>query len=141
MGLEKKVIFTGLITENEKLDMLESASLFVLTSHSDVHPIAVQDALTMSLPVIITEACDYPEVKDYDAGLIIDEDEEQITNAILSIIEDKERFKKMSNNARRLVLEKFQLKVQIKKYEEMYRDVIKRHNQIQIKNNRSHDIK
>ena len=141
MGLEKKVIFTGLITENEKLDMLESASLFVLTSHSDVHPIAVQDALTMSLPVIITEDCDYPEVKDYDAGLIIDEDEEQITNAILSIIEDKERFKKMSNNARRLVLEKFQLKVQIKKYEEMYRDVIKRHNQIQIKNNRNHDTK
>ena len=141
MGLEKKVIFTGLITENEKLDMLESASLFVLTSHSDVHPIAVQDALTMSLPVIITEACDYPEVKDYDAGLIIDEDVEQITNAILSIIDDEERLKKMANNARRLVLEKFQLKVQIKKYEEMYRDVIKRHNQIQIKNNRNHDTK
>jgi glycosyltransferase involved in cell wall biosynthesis len=141
MRLEKKVIFTGLITENEKLDMLESASLFVLTSHSDVHPIAVQDALTMSLPVIITEACDYPEVKDYDAGLIIDEDVEQITNAILSIIDDEERLKKMANNARRLVLEKFQLKVQIKKYEEMYRDVIKRHNQIQIKNNRNHDTK
>ena len=129
LGLENKVIFTGLVTENEKLELLESASLFVLTSHSDVHPIAVQDALTMALPVIITEACDYPEVKEYDAGLTVDEDVDQITNAILSVVNNEERLRKMSENARRLVLERFQLKVQIKKYEEMYQDVIKRANQ------------
>ena len=126
LGLENEVIFTGLVTENEKLEILESATLFVLTSHSDVHPIAVQDALTMALPVIITEACDYPEVKEYDAGLIVDEDVDQITNAILGVINNKEKLKKMSENARKLVLERFQLKVQIKKYEEMYQDVIKR---------------
>ena len=111
------------MTENEKLELLESASLFVLTSHSDVHPIAVQDALTMGTPVIITEACDYPEVKEYDAGLIINEDVEQITNSILNIVNDEERLRKMSENARRLVLERFQSKVQIKKYDEMYKDV------------------
>ena len=123
LGLENNVIFTGLVTENEKLELLESASLFVLTSHSDVHPIAVQDALTMGSPVIITESCDYPEVKEYDAGLIIDEDVKQITNSILSIVNDEERLGKMSENARRLVLERFQSKVIIKKYDEMYKDV------------------
>ena len=123
LGLENNVIFTGLVTENEKLELLESASLFVLTSHSDVHPIAVQDALTMGSPVIITESCDYPEVKEYDAGLIIDEDVKQITNSILSIVNDEERLGKMSENARRLVLERFQSKVLIKKYDEMYKDV------------------
>jgi glycosyltransferase involved in cell wall biosynthesis len=128
LGLENNVIFTGLVTENEKLELLESASLFVLTSHSDVHPIAVQDALTMSLPVVITKACDYPEVVDYDAGIIVDEDINQITDAILEIINDKERLDVMSKNARKIVLEKFQLKIQIKKYEEMYQDVIKRFN-------------
>ena len=109
--------------------MLEAATLFVLTSHSDVHPIAVQDALTMSLPVIITEACDYPEVKEYDAGLIIDEDVKQCENAILSVINDNEKLETMSNNAQRLVLERFQLKVQVKKYEEMYKDVINKFNE------------
>jgi glycosyltransferase involved in cell wall biosynthesis len=129
LRLENDVIFTGLVTENEKLELLESASLFVLTSHSDVHPIAVQDALTMSLPVIITEACDYPEVKEYDAGLIVKEDVGQITNAILSIIDDDKKLKKMAKNARKLVLEKFELKIQIKKYEAMYKDVIRRFNE------------
>ena len=124
LGLENNVIFTGLVTENEKLELLESASLFVLTSHSDVHPIAVQDALTMGSPVIITESCDYPEVKEYDAGLIIDEDVKQITNSILSIVNDEERLGKMSENARRLVLERFQSKVLIKKYDEMYKDCL-----------------
>ena len=126
LRLENNVIFTGLVTENEKLELLKSASLFVLTSHSDVHPIAVQDALTMGSPVIITESCDYPEVKEYDAGIIIDEDVKQITNAILSIVNDEERLGKMSENARRLVLERFQSKVLIKKYDEMYKDVVKR---------------
>jgi glycosyltransferase involved in cell wall biosynthesis len=128
LGLKENVIFTGLVTENEKLELLESASLFVLTSHSDVHPIAVQDALAMSLPVVITEACDYPEVIDYDAGIIVDEDVNQITKAILEIINDKERLDTMSKNARKLVIEKFELKIQIKKYEKMYEDVIKRFN-------------
>jgi glycosyltransferase involved in cell wall biosynthesis len=126
LKLENNVIFTGLVTENEKLELLESASLFVLTSHSDVHPIAVQDALAMSLPVVITQACDYPEVLNYDAGVIVNEDVNQITDAILGIINDKERLDSMSKNARNLVLEKFELKIQIKKYEEMYYDVIKR---------------
>ncbi len=126
LKLQNKVIFTGLVSEDEKLEILESASLFVLTSHSDVHPIAVQDALVMGLPVIITVACDYPEVKEYDAGLIVDEDVNQITNSILSVINNEEKLVKMSENAKRLVLERFQLKVQIKKYEKMYQDVIKR---------------
>ena len=88
LKLENNVIFTGLVTENEKLELLESASLFVLTSHSDVHPIAVQDALAMSLPVVITQACDYPEVLNYDAGVIVNEDVNQITDAILGIINE-----------------------------------------------------
>ena len=96
LGLKENVIFTGLVTENEKIELLESASLFVLTSHSDVHPIAVQDALTMSLPVVITHACDYPEVKEYDAGIIVDEEINQITDAILAIINDDEKLKIMS---------------------------------------------
>ncbi len=126
LKLENNVIFTGLVTEDEKLEILKAATLFVLTSHSDVHPIAVQDALTMSLPVIITEACDYPEVKEYDAGLIVNEDKDEISNAILNTINNEEILRKMSLNARKLVIERFQLKVQIKKYEEMYEDVIKR---------------
>ena len=126
LGLKENVIFTGLVTENEKIELLESASLFVLTSHSDVHPIAVQDALTMSLPVVITHACDYPEVKEYDAGIIVDEEINQITDAILAIINDDEKLKIMSKNARKLVLERFEFNIQMKKYEEMYKDVIKR---------------
>ena len=109
-----------------ELELLKSASLFVLTSHSDVHPIAVQDALTMGAPVIITEVCDYPEVEVYDAGLIVDENINQITDAILNVVNNDERLREMSENAKRLVLERFQLKIQIKKYDEMYKDVINR---------------
>ena len=116
------------MSDDEKLELLHSATLFVLTSHSDVHPIAVQDALAMGLPVIITKACDYPEVKEYNAGIIVNEDTNEISNAVLEILDDKSKLRQMSKNAKRIILEKFQLEVQIKKYEQMYIDVIKNKN-------------
>tara|TARA_B110000881_G_C18568397_1_gene514121 strand:- start:304 stop:1509 length:1206 start_codon:yes stop_codon:yes gene_type:complete len=127
-NIQNKVKFTGLVSDDEKLELLHSATLFVLTSHSDVHPIAVQDALAMGLPVIITKACDYPEVKEYNAGIIVNEDTNEISNAVLEILDDKSKLRQMSKNAKRIILEKFQLEVQIKKYEQMYIDVIKNKN-------------
>lgn len=124
--IENKVKFTGLVSDDEKLDLLESAELFVLTSHSDVHPIAVQDALAMGLPVIITHACDYPEVEEYNAGVIVNENIIEISNSILEILKDKTQLKKMSDNAKKIIVEKFQLDVQVKKYEQMYKDIIKK---------------
>ena len=45
---------------------------------------------------------------------------------ILNVVNNDERLREMSENAKRLVLERFQLKIQIKKYDEMYKDVINR---------------
>lgn len=61
--------------------------------------------------LVITHACDYPEVKEYDVGEIVTGDSTQISNVILKILSDKLRLKQMSENAKRVVLEKFQLKV------------------------------
>lgn len=125
LGIEESVKFTGLVSNNEKLELLESAKLFVLTSHSDVHPIAVQDALTMGVPVVITKKCDYPEVEEYDAGIIVEPDVESIHKAINKILYDENRLNIFSKNAKRLINERFLLKDQAKKYEQMYLNVAK----------------
>ena len=126
LRIEKSVKFTGLVSNNEKLELLESAKLFVLTSHSDVHPIAVQDALTMGVPVVITKKCDYPEVGEYEAGIIVEPNIDSIHKAIIKMLVDENRLSLFSKNAKKLINERFLLKDQAKKYEQMYLDAIKK---------------
>jgi len=124
MNLDKKIKFTGLIDDDEKLELLESAKLFVLTSYSDVHPIAVQDALVMGVPVVITVACDYPEVQEYNAGIIVQPNSKIIYEAIKKLLNNKKILNEMSNNAKKLIRERFLLSIQVEKYVKMYEKIL-----------------
>ena len=124
MSLEKVVKITGYVTEQEKLECYKHAQMFVLTSKDDIRPRAVQDALTMGIPVLITENCDYPEVSEYNAGKIVKFNKKDIEKNMIYMLQNKNELLNQSENARKLINEKFLLSVQIKKYEKMYRDVL-----------------
>ncbi len=124
LDFKHNVIFAGLVTEEEKLELLKEAKIFALTSYSDIHPRAVQEALVMGTPVMITDVCDYPEVQEYNAGKIVSLDENQISNTLIQILEDKEFLANCSTNAKKLIKEKFLLNEKITKYEQMYQKVL-----------------
>jgi glycosyltransferase involved in cell wall biosynthesis len=115
--------FAGFVTNEEKQDLLKHAQAYVLTSRSDIHPTAIQDALAMGTPVMITEACDYPEVEEYNAGIIVDSTVDSIYEGLKKIINECD-LKELSKNARKLIEEKFLVERLIKKYEEMYTKAI-----------------
>lgn len=123
------VRFTGFVTEDEKLELLESAKLFVVTSHSDVHTTAAIEALTMGIPVIITKASDFPEIDEYKAGITVETDVDSVYNALVKLLSHSD-LSEFSQNAKKLVREKFLLENQIKKYEQMFMDVIKKYKQM-----------
>ena len=126
LGIEHVVKFSGYVSEDEKLDLLNNAILFALTSHSDIHPIAVVDALTMGLPVLISKESDFPEIVEYRAGEIVENNIEDISQTLDSMLKDDKKLQIYSNNAKKLIDEKFLMKNQIKKYEKMYLDIIKK---------------
>jgi len=119
LGVKNFVRFAGFVTNDEKLELLNNAKVYVLTSYSDVHPTAIQDALAMGVPVVITKTCDYPEVEEYNAGIIVDSTIDSVYEGLEKIL-NKSNLKQLSNNARRLIQEKFLVEKLIKKYEEMY---------------------
>ncbi|MGI0011296.1 MAG: glycosyltransferase [Nitrosopumilaceae archaeon] len=123
------VRFTGFVTEDEKLELLESAKLFVVTSHSDVHTTAAIEALTMGVPVIITKASDFPEIDEYEAGITVDTDVDSVYNALVKLLSYSDLLA-FSQNAKKLVSDKFLLENQIKKYEHMFIDVVKKYKQV-----------
>ena len=127
MGLGKSVIFTGFVSEEEKLELYESAKLHVVTSHSDVHTTTAIESMAMGIPVVITKASDFPEIDEYKAGITVDTNADSISNAVKVLLLDEKKLKEYSDNARRLIQEKFLLKKKIIEYENMFQDVIKKY--------------
>ncbi len=123
LNIENFVKFTGFVKEGEKLELLKSAKFFVGTSHSDVHTTTVLESMTMGLPVIITKASDFPEIDEYKAGITVETNVEAVKEAIKLLL-DSTRLEDYSRNARKLIDDKFLLKNQILKFENMFKSVI-----------------
>jgi|AP95_1055475.scaffolds.fasta_scaffold07207_4 glycosyltransferase involved in cell wall biosynthesis len=124
LSLTNKVKFTGLVSQNEKITLLKSAKIFSLISKSDVHPRAIQEALTMGVPVVISKESDYPEVEEYNAGKIVSLDNKKISQTFEKLLRNDSELKIQSNNAKKLINEKFLAEEQIKKFEKIYSDIL-----------------
>ena len=124
LDLENWVIFTGLVSQDEKIILFKSAKLFSLISISDIHPRAIEEALTMGVPVVISKESDFPEVMEYNAGIVVDREEKLIADAFKKLLEDDSLLKELSNNAKKLIKENFLVEDQIKKFEQLYYSLI-----------------
>ena len=125
--INDNVRFTGFISEDAKLELFESAKLHVVTSRSDVHTTTAIESLAMGTPVIITKASDFPELDEYKAGITVDLDSNSVYNAVEKLLNDEEKLREYSKNAKKLVNEKFLLKNKFKEYENMFEQVIKKY--------------
>ena len=127
LNINDFVIFAGFITNDEKLELLKQAKVFVLTSHSDIHPTAIQEALAMGKPALITKACDYPEIEEYNAGIVVENTVDSICQGLKKILNEIDLVE-LSKNASKLIQEKYLVENLIKRYEEMYINAINNSN-------------
>lgn len=125
LELENSVKFAGPVFGNEKSQLLESAKFFVLPSYSDIHPVAAAEALAFGLPVLITKNCDFPEIGEYNAGIIIEPNVDSIYQGLIKMTEDDNRLQIFSKNAKRLAYDKFLFKGKVYEYVKMYEYAMK----------------
>lgn len=120
IGLQDLVIFVGEVFGEDKAQLLESAKIFVLTSYSDIRPVAVKEALAMGIPALVTKNCDFPEIEEREAGAVVDADIDSIYQGLTKLLSDETKLSKACENARNLAVEKFLIEDKPKKYEQMY---------------------
>jgi glycosyltransferase involved in cell wall biosynthesis len=68
LGLDNRVIFTGLVQGEEKVRLLHSADLFVLPSYSEGLPMSVLEALACAVPVVATRESNVGDLMAEGAG-------------------------------------------------------------------------
>ena len=110
LNLEKSVIFTDFIPDNEVPYILSGAKLFCLPSLYEGFGITVLEAMACGTPVLVSKVSSLPEVVG-QAGLFIKnpQDEKEIGRKINKILGDKNLVKKLSQKGLKQV-EKFSWK-------------------------------
>ncbi len=68
LGLENDVLFTGALYGEMKSAVLAAASVFVLPSKTEGFAMSLPEAMACCLPLVITRACNFPEVAEHGAG-------------------------------------------------------------------------
>lgn len=125
LGLEKDVLFIGPQFHADKDICFRSVDAFILPSFSEGLPMAVLEAWSYKLPVLITEECNLPEGFEKKAALKIATGPENIASGLNSFFKmnDAERIQ-MGINGYELVKEKFNWQSVASQMNEVYKWVL-----------------
>jgi glycosyltransferase involved in cell wall biosynthesis len=108
LKIEEQVKFLGYVPD-EKLPFLYSASdIFVLPAIYENFPFAILEAQATGLPVISTKVGGIPEfLTDNENGFLIDPgDPTQLTQKVLTLLQDQQLAKEMGMRGRKLIKDK-----------------------------------
>jgi glycosyltransferase involved in cell wall biosynthesis len=119
-GLADDVHFVGM--RPDVPDLLQAMDIFVLPSYSEGVSLALLEAMAAGLPVIATAVGGTPEtVSEGVTGLLIPpRDVEALAGALERLLADSALAKKLGENARKMVKEKFSLERLGREVNEIY---------------------
>ena len=125
LGIEESVVFTGSIFGRDKLEAYVDADVFVTTpTNYEETSLAALEACAAGTPVIVTERNAIPGLTECEAGFQIHYDKAELRNTLLKVLEDSSLRQKMGNNARKLIEDKYALKVVAARLENIFLDII-----------------
>ncbi|MFC1806934.1 glycosyltransferase family 4 protein [Candidatus Omnitrophota bacterium] len=125
--IEAYTQFMGPVSDEEKIEQLSSADIFILPSYAEGQPIAILEAMFFGLPIIASAIGSIPEViHNGENGYTIKPgDFNALSEKIMTLISDDELRKRVGLANRRLVEEKYNVKNVFIKVNEIYESLFK----------------
>ncbi|MBF0597897.1 N-acetyl-alpha-D-glucosaminyl L-malate synthase BshA [Faecalibacter rhinopitheci] len=122
-GIQDKVKSLGMVSDLN--DVLKAADLFILPSEQESFGLAALEAMAANVPVISSNAGGLPEVNiDGFSGFVCPVgDVEMMAQKAIYILEDEDRLKQLSKNAKEQALSFDKNKI-LPQYEVLYRNAI-----------------
>lgn len=124
-GVADYITFTGMVVEEEKIEVFSMSKVFVSSSHLESFGMSIVEAMSYGLPVVVTDRVNiHTEIEDAGAGLVAICESQSIAANILTILLNAEAAKKMGESGRELVMKDYEIGVARRKMVELYRSII-----------------
>ncbi len=121
-ALTGSITFTGMLRQDLKWSALAAAEAFVLPSYSEGLSVSVLEAMGVGLPVIVTEQCNLPQVKELEAGWLIQSEVSQLTSALQGLLSNTPGANAgIGSRGRNLVLTRYNWETVSESMAELYR--------------------
>lgn len=119
-----KIDFKGIVSQDDLPSVLNSSSIFVLPSFSEGNPKSLLEAMSCGLACIGSNIEGIISIiKNKENGIICGTDVESINISIKSLLVDKDLVSRISENARKSILEEFSLEKVIEKELLIYKTI------------------
>jgi glycosyltransferase involved in cell wall biosynthesis len=125
-GISDRVHLVGEVAGERKRGLLQAASVFAQPSRNEGFSVSILEALASGRPVVITPECNFPQVSECGAGLVVPFDVDAVSEAIQRLMTDREASGSMGRNARTLVERDYTWEAIASKSIEAYRRGIER---------------
>jgi len=125
--IDDNVEFPGLVSQEEKLDYLHRAALYVQPTKHEAFGVAIAEAMSCGLPVISSKVGAVPEVLG-DCGLYADPDDpKDLADKIVLLLQDENLRRELGNRARERVLQNFTYQKRKQEIQKILDEVLERY--------------
>ncbi len=119
LKLSSSVIFTGLLKDDQLMEVLTDADVYALTSYSEGLPLSILEAAASGLPCVISKECNFPEIGTYEAGFVVENKPRIVADHIIDILNNDKLRLTMGAKAQEMVSKQFTWDIIIDKLEEI----------------------
>lgn len=122
-GLAGQIVFEGSVNQDQLIDLYRETDALVLSSFAEGLPVVLMEAMAMEIPCVAPWINGIPEIITHEAdGLMVPPgDAESLAAAIGRLMDDPQFRHKLGQNARRKVLEKFDLNRNVDNLADVFR--------------------
>jgi len=124
LRVNDKVLFTGFVTDDEKMAAFVDADVFVTPKFSGF-PITFLEACACGTPIITTNNGDELDWIHDKVGYVVEYDEDQLRNAIFKVLSDEGLRIRFGEEGRRLVKNEFEWNTIVEQILNVYKGVIR----------------
>ena len=109
-GLQSRVRYEGALPQDRAVARLRSASVYVLPAVDEPYPMSVLEAMSVGLPVVVTDTCGLaPLIEETRCGIVVGPDLDSMTDAVRRILDEPTLATEMAESARRAVVERLSM--------------------------------
>jgi glycosyltransferase involved in cell wall biosynthesis len=123
--LKRKIRYYGIVSGENKYDVLSDSHIFILPSYFEGLPLSLIEAMGAGIVPICTPAGSIPGViSDKENGFLVPfHDEDSIVEIIMQLDKDRETMKKISVNAHEHIKENYSIDRYIERLNNVYEEV------------------
>ena len=108
LSIQSRVHVLGGIYGADKITLLQHAACFCLPSRQEGFSMAIIEAMAIGLPVVVSDACHFPEVASEGAGQVVKLNADAFAQAILRVLMDDALRARQGTKARELAHSRYQ---------------------------------